>query len=366
MSTAAPIQPSLFDLVNRLHSDGTIAMSNIAVDAIIPAGSRSQKLPGKVSRYRSVVGLLVAGVDCLFCKYIHMYISSTSLRMPTPQTPFPLLLHNMLSQVEQDGLAHIFSWMPNGKAIKIHDKKAFIETIIPRYFPHQTQFKSYLKQLGLYRFVRIGRKDLTASSMNDDYIGAYHHPDFVQYDLARCLDIKRMKVHSTSSKKKAAQRRSTQQFLPTLIGREGALHPTATELSSYQRYHSQQPQQQQGNKNVIGTRSSCEEQFPQFLGLVGGVNADHGKGPSAGEDGSSFFHPVQKTTTAAIHVAPKAPRRVSERSLYEEIDMTTTRQDHCSGEELLPTPLSPSDVPVLDEAFGRPFFHLFLKEGGDV
>ena len=50
MPTAAPIQPSLFDLANRLHSDGTIAMSNIAFGAI-PAGSRSQKLPGKVSRY---------------------------------------------------------------------------------------------------------------------------------------------------------------------------------------------------------------------------------------------------------------------------------------------------------------------------
>ena len=117
----------------------------------------------------------------------------------------------------------------------------------------------------------------------------------------------------------------------------------------------------------MGARSSCEEQFPQFLGLVGGVNAHHGKGPYAGEDGSSFFHhPVQKTTTVAVPTAPSVPRRVSERSLYEEIDMTTTRQDHCSGEELLPTPLSPSDVPVLDEAFGRPFFHLFLKEGGDV
>ena len=272
--------------------------------------------------------------------------------MPTPQTTFPHLLHNMLSQVEQDGLAHIFSWMPNGKAIKIHDKKAFVETIIPRYFPHQTQFKSYLKQLGLYRFVRIGRKD-PLGSMNDDYVGAYHHPDFVRYDLARCLKIKRMKVHSSGSSKKAAQQRSAQDIVPTPISRQGALHPTTTELSSFRQYHSQQQ------------RSSCEKQFPQFLGLAGGVNNTHGNGaPNAGEDGSSFFHPppVQTTTTRA----PR--RRVSE---YETENILTTastmlheaatmtREDH-SGEEL--PALSPSDVPpLLDEAFGRPFFHLFLS-----
>lgn len=46
--------------------------------------------------------------------------------------PFPLKLHAILDQVEQDGLAHVISWQPHGRCFCIHDPKYFVDTVMPK------------------------------------------------------------------------------------------------------------------------------------------------------------------------------------------------------------------------------------------
>ena len=45
---------------------------------------------------------------------------------------FPEKLHEMLTQVDEEGLTHIVSWQPHGRCFLVHEKKDFIESIMPR------------------------------------------------------------------------------------------------------------------------------------------------------------------------------------------------------------------------------------------
>lgn len=45
---------------------------------------------------------------------------------------FPLKLHQVLDQVEADGLAHVISWQDHGRAFVIHNPKEFIDHIMPK------------------------------------------------------------------------------------------------------------------------------------------------------------------------------------------------------------------------------------------
>jgi hypothetical protein len=48
-------------------------------------------------------------------------------------TPFASKLHQVLDQVEQDGLSHVISWQPHGRCFVIHKPKEFVEEVMPRY-----------------------------------------------------------------------------------------------------------------------------------------------------------------------------------------------------------------------------------------
>lgn len=60
--------------------------------------------------------------------------------------PFPHKLHHMLLESEDLGMSHIISWLPNGKAFKIHNPAAFESTIMKKHFK-QTKLKSFTRQL---------------------------------------------------------------------------------------------------------------------------------------------------------------------------------------------------------------------------
>jgi hypothetical protein len=47
-------------------------------------------------------------------------------------TPFPIILHRVIAQVEEDGYGHIFGWQPHGRAFLIHKAKEFNEFILPK------------------------------------------------------------------------------------------------------------------------------------------------------------------------------------------------------------------------------------------
>ena len=45
---------------------------------------------------------------------------------------FPEKLHHMLHSMDEEGLGHIVSWQPHGRCFLVHEKKEFIENIMPR------------------------------------------------------------------------------------------------------------------------------------------------------------------------------------------------------------------------------------------
>ena len=51
-----------------------------------------------------------------------------------PNAAFPLKLHEILSQIENDGLGDIVGWMPHGRSFKIHKQKEFADIVLPKYF----------------------------------------------------------------------------------------------------------------------------------------------------------------------------------------------------------------------------------------
>ena len=68
---------------------------------------------------------------------------------------FPVRLHSMLTHAAEDGIAHIVSFAPHGRAVQIHDPEAF-KRLLPRYFT-LSKIASFQRQLNLYGFSRLTR-----------------------------------------------------------------------------------------------------------------------------------------------------------------------------------------------------------------
>lgn len=102
---------------------------------------------------------------------------------------FPFKLHSILENSEASGQEAIISWLPSGKAFKIHKPKEFADVIMPQYF-NQTKYRSFQRQLYIYGFDRIKDKS------SDDY-GAYFHELFVRGASDLCLDMQRKKIKGT-------------------------------------------------------------------------------------------------------------------------------------------------------------------------
>ncbi|KAG7367245.1 HSF-type DNA-binding protein [Nitzschia inconspicua] len=92
---------------------------------------------------------------------------------------FPARLHQILTECEASGNQHIISFMPCGKYFKVHDQKGFADKIMPKYFRH-SRFKSFLRQLSMYKFARCSKGPCR---------GAYGHPHFIRgrTDLCRLI-----------------------------------------------------------------------------------------------------------------------------------------------------------------------------------
>jgi hypothetical protein len=92
--------------------------------------------------------------------------------------PFPVRVHRMLSDLEEQGLADIASFMPHGRSFAVHNVDRFVNEILPKYFK-QTMWSSFSRQLGLWGFMR--------GQAGPDIGGYYHElflngrPDLVVY-----------------------------------------------------------------------------------------------------------------------------------------------------------------------------------------
>lgn len=101
--------------------------------------------------------------------------------------PFPVKLHDMLQQIENDGHAHVVSWQPHGRCFAVHKPKEFVNHVMPHYFK-QTKMASFQRQLNLYGFNRLtGGLDK----------GGYYHELFLRGKVSLAYDIHRMRVKGT-------------------------------------------------------------------------------------------------------------------------------------------------------------------------
>jgi hypothetical protein len=102
--------------------------------------------------------------------------------------PFPLVLHNMLERIEEEGLSHIVSWSPHGRSFAVHDSQAFISKVMPLFF-RQSKISSFQRQLNLYGFARLTR--------NGPDKGAYYHEYFLRGRPTLCTRLQRTRVKGT-------------------------------------------------------------------------------------------------------------------------------------------------------------------------
>lgn len=62
----------------------------------------------------------------------------------TMKIPFPLKLHYLLDDAEEEGFTDVISWVDDGKAFEVHKPEEFMKSVCHRYF-QQTKFHSFVR-----------------------------------------------------------------------------------------------------------------------------------------------------------------------------------------------------------------------------
>lgn len=112
---------------------------------------------------------------------------------------FPFKLHQLLDDAAKEGNEHIVSWLPHGKAFKVHSKKEFENEILPRYYSATTKYRSFSRQLSIYGFKRMkeGSSNTTSCAAKDH--GAYCHPLMSRGNQELCKLMVREKIKNDRS-----------------------------------------------------------------------------------------------------------------------------------------------------------------------
>jgi hypothetical protein len=58
-------------------------------------------------------------------------LSRTHKGTPGPNEPFPIMLHWMLQQAEENGNQNIVGWAPHGRAFRVHQRAQFVTHVLP-------------------------------------------------------------------------------------------------------------------------------------------------------------------------------------------------------------------------------------------
>jgi hypothetical protein len=105
----------------------------------------------------------------------------------------------VLEEVAKVGDESIVSWQPHGKAFRVHRPDLFARTVMPRYFK-QTKYKSFLRQLHIYGFRRMGK------SIKDR--GAYFHSMFIRDKISMSLQMACQKIKGNEKTSNAVRHRA--------------------------------------------------------------------------------------------------------------------------------------------------------------
>lgn len=112
---------------------------------------------------------------------------------------FPWKLHVLIEGAERNGYGHIISWLPAGNAFKVHDKVAFAEVLMPKYF-HSNKYKSFQRNLNLWCFQTLTKEPNK---------GAIFHSHFLRGVPDRCHLMRRVKVKKNSQRMSLAEVRAS-------------------------------------------------------------------------------------------------------------------------------------------------------------
>jgi HSF-type DNA-binding len=94
---------------------------------------------------------------------------------------FPEKLHRMLHDCHKNDLTHIASFTPAGDKFQIHNHKAFLSDVLPRYF-HIIRFPSFVRQLRIYDFNTV---------KEGPEAGAFYNPHFHRDNVDNISRIRR-------------------------------------------------------------------------------------------------------------------------------------------------------------------------------
>jgi hypothetical protein len=115
-----------------------------------------------------------------------MYDHHLAVMQRSGTAHFPRKLYELLDSADSS----VISWQPHGRAVRIHNVKAFVEKVMPLHFS-QSKLVSFKRQLNLYGFLRItqGRDE-----------GAYYHELFLRGRYFLVNRMRRQKVKGTKVK----------------------------------------------------------------------------------------------------------------------------------------------------------------------
>jgi len=122
---------------------------------------------------------------------------------------FPWKLHEMLDVVEQRGETSVVSWLPDGRAFRVHSPALFVDQIMKKCF-NQTKYKSFQRQLNLWGFERV----IKASAEK----GSYFHPLFLRGRRDLCQEMARQKVKGEKPKQDQQYEPKGQVPVPVPVG----------------------------------------------------------------------------------------------------------------------------------------------------
>ena len=74
--------------------------------------------------------------------------TTSTIAAAAAATKFPSRLYRMLQDAEVYNFEHVVSWVPGeNNCFKVYDSKQFVKDILPNYFPRQSRYKSFLRQV---------------------------------------------------------------------------------------------------------------------------------------------------------------------------------------------------------------------------
>jgi hypothetical protein len=96
---------------------------------------------------------------------------------------FPWKLHELLEETDK-GHSAVVSWLPGGKAFKVHKKEDFCNEVMPAFF-NSSKYKTFQRSLNLWGFESVVR--------GPDK-GACYHQFFVRGNADLCKNMMRVKI----------------------------------------------------------------------------------------------------------------------------------------------------------------------------